>query len=201
MSRPAILRVAVFLLVLLLAAGCENGYVSSGGGETGSPGSPPEKTSDGTGPVREKTTTAAGTTGGPPNEVPGEVPSGVPLVEISSGPDGLNEPQVVLAQSAAALSGATGIRAQNSGEGTYLAVFWGEKPTGGYTVEVLSARPEGSRVVVRLALEEPPPDALVGQALTYPYAAAVLRGVDTGEKEFVFVTENGRELGWPVRNV
>ena len=107
----------------------------------------------------------------------------------------------MISRSAGAISEATGLRVPDAGEGTYLAVFWGEKPTGGYTVEVLSARPEGSRMVVRLALEEPPPDAMVSQALTYPYATAILRDVDPGEKEFVFVAKNGQELGWPVRNV
>lgn len=113
----------------------------------------------------------------------------------------MEQRQVIVAPSADALSETTGIRVPNAGEGTYLAAFWGEKPTGGYTMEVLSARTEGSRIVVRLALKKPPPDAMVSQALTYPYAAAILRNVDTGEKEFVFVTRSGQEIGWPVRNV
>jgi hypothetical protein len=38
----------------------------------------------------------------------------------------------------------------------YLTCYRGEKPTGGFSLGVESARLEGSRVTVRLALEEPP---------------------------------------------
>lgn len=82
-----------------------------------------------------------------------------------------------------------------------MAVAWGEKPTGGYTVDFGSASVDGVRVKVSVGLKQPPPDAMVAQALTYPYAVAFLPGVDAGEKEFVFVTQSGREIGWPVRNV
>jgi len=90
---------------------------------------------------------------------------------------------------------------QDSGEGTYLAAYWGEKPTGGYSLAVRSARLEGDRVKVRLALEEPPPDAFVTQALTYPYAVAVVWGLDPEGKDFLFVDQRGRRLDWPVRRV
>lgn len=189
MSRLATLA-ATWLLLILLAAACSGGSRDVGGGDLGSTSSAPETTGgeEGTGPPPE-TTQEAQTTPSPQIE------------QVSSGSDGLNQPQVVVAPSAGALAQATGARVPEAGAGTYLAVFWGEKPTGGYTVEVLSARTEGRRVIVQLSLEEPPPDAMVSQALTYPYAAAVMRGVDPGEKEFVFFTQNGRELGWPVRNV
>jgi hypothetical protein len=66
---------------------------------------------------------------------------------------------------------------------------------------VESARLEGDRVTVRLALREPPRDAIVTQALTYPYAVAVVRGPDLQGKDFSFVDQDGRELGWAVRRV
>ncbi len=186
MNRLASLRATILLLALLLAAGCASG----------SPGAPPETTGDGTedstGPAPE-TTQKSGTTE--------ELSGGARIEQISSGSDGLRRPQVVVGSSAGALSEEIGAEVPDAGEGTYLAAFWGEKPTGGYTVEIISAWVEGSRVIVRLALKEPPPEAMVGQALTYPNAAAVLRGVDPGEKEFVLVTRAGREPGWPVRNV
>ena len=185
------LHVTILLISLLLAAGCSGGGEEDGGG-TESADSPSETTGDSTGgdtaPLPE-TTQEAGMAGD------------VPLEQIAAGSNGLQQPQVVVAPSADALSETTGVQVPDAGEGTYLAVFWGEKPTGGYTVEVLSARTEGSRIIVQLALQKPPPDAMVSQALTYPYAAAVLRNVDPGEKEFVFVTGNGREIGWSVRNV
>ncbi len=79
--------------------------------------------------------------------------------------------------------------------------YWGEKPTGGYSLAVESARIEGDQVTVRLRLKEPLPGAMVTQALTYPYAVAVVRDVDLQGKEFSFVDQDGRKLDWPVRRV
>jgi hypothetical protein len=112
---------------------------------------------------------------------------------------GPERPRVVVATSAAAVSDATGANVPNSGDGTYLAAYWGEKPTGGYSMAVRSARLEEGRVTVRLFLREPPRDALLTQALTYPYAVAVVRGLNPDCKDFSFVDEAGRELDWPVR--
>ena len=132
-----------------------------------------------------------------------EEPRDLRVERISSDAPGQGprQPQAVVATSAAALSGEVGANVPNSGSGTYLAAYWGEKPTGGYSMSVRSARLEGSRVTVRLALREPPRDAILTQALTYPYAVAVIRELDPGGKHFSFVDENGRELGWPVSRV
>ena len=122
---------------------------------------------------------------------------------ISSGAPGQGpaRPRVVLAPSAAALSQEIGEAVPDSGGGTYLAAYWGEKPTGGYSLAVRSARLERERVSVQLSLKEPPPDAMVTQALTYPYAVALVRGLDLRGKGFSFVDRAGRELDWPVRRV
>ena len=132
-----------------------------------------------------------------------EEPRDLRVERISSDAPGQGprQPRAVVATSAAALSGEVGANVPDSGSGTYLAAYWGEKPTGGYSMSVRSARLEGSRVTVRLALREPPRDAILTQALTYPYAVAVIRELDPGGKHFSFVDENGRELGWPVRRV
>jgi hypothetical protein len=114
---------------------------------------------------------------------------------------GPRQPRAIVAPSSAALSGATGASVPDSGSGTYLAAYWGQKPTGGYSMSVRSARLEGDRVTVRLALKEPPRDAILTQALTYPYAVAVIRGLSPEGKDFSFVDEEGRELGWPVRRL
>ncbi len=111
---------------------------------------------------------------------------------------GPERPRVVVAPSAEALSETVGGRIPDHGEGAYLLCYWGQKPTGGYSLAVESARLEGERVTVRLALKEPPEDAVLTQALTYPYVLAVVRGLDPEGKEFVF-EEEGEELGWPVR--
>jgi hypothetical protein len=132
-----------------------------------------------------------------------EEPRDLRVERISSDAPGQGprQPRAVVATSAAALSGEVGANVPDSGSGTYLAAYWGEKPTGGYSMSVRSARLEGSRVTVRLALREPPRDAILTQALTYPYSVAVIRELDPGGKDFSFVDENGRELGWPVRRV
>jgi len=132
-----------------------------------------------------------------------EEPRDLRVERISSDAPGQGprQPQAVVATSAAALSGEVGANVPDSGSGTYLAAYWGEKPTGGYSMSVRSARLEGSRVIVRLALREPPRDAILTQALTYPYAVAVIRELDPEGKDFSFVDDEGRELGWPVRRV
>lgn len=84
------------------------------------------------------------------------------------------------------------------GSGTYLAVFWGEKTTGGYAVEVESAKLEGRTVTVGLRLREPPEGAIVTQAITYPYTVAAIYDLDLSGKRFVIVDGSGEVLGWPV---
>ena len=146
---------------------------------------------------------SAGNGSEPSADNPSEAPRELRVEQIFSGApgQGSRQPRVILAPSATALSRAIGTNIPDSGEGTYLAAYWGEKPTGGYSLAVESARLEGDRVTVRLALREPPRDAIVTQALTYPYAVAVVRGPDLQGKDFSFVDEDGRELGWPVRRV
>ena len=136
------------------------------------------------------------------SDSPGE-PRDLRVERISSDAPGQGpqQPRVVVAPSAGALSGTIGANVPDSGSGTYLAAYWGEKPTGGYSMSVQSARLEGNRVTVRLALKEPPRDAILTQALTYPYAVAVVGELVPGGKDFSFVDENGRELGWPVSRV
>ena len=56
-------------------------------------------------------------------------------------------------------------------------------------------------MTVRLALEEPPPDAIVTQALTYPYVVAAVLRLDPEGKDFLFVDQGGRRLDWPLRRV
>lgn len=112
---------------------------------------------------------------------------------------GPQSPRVVAAPSA--LSKELGAEIPDSGEGVYLISYWGVKPTGGYSLALESARLEGDRLTIRLTLKEPAPDAIVTQALTYPYAAAVVRDTSLRGKEFSFVDQDGRKLDWPVRRV
>jgi hypothetical protein len=137
------------------------------------------------------------------NDSASEAPRALRVERISSSAPGQGpgQPRVVVAPSTAALSEAIGANIPDSGNGTYLAAYWGQKPTGGYSLAVESARLAGDRVTVELALREPPPDAMVTQALTYPYAVAVVRDLDPQGKQFSFTDQNGRRLGWPVRLV
>jgi protease stability complex PrcB-like protein len=140
-----------------------------------------------------------------PSETPeaSEEPRDLNVERVSSDAPGQGprRPRVIVAPSARDLSGATPTSVPDSGSGAYLAAYWGEKPTGGYSMAVESALLEGSTVTVRLSLREPPRDAIVTQALTYPHAVAVVRELDPRGKDFSFVDEEGREVGWPVRLV
>jgi hypothetical protein len=138
--------------------------------------------------------------GGPPET---QEPRDLRVERVASGApgEGPRDPRAVLAPSAEALSRELGARIRGPGEGTYLVVYGGQQPTGGYSVGVAGARVEGDRVTVRVSLEDPPPDAIVTQALTYPYEISVLRGLALEDKSFSLVDGEGRELDWPVRRV
>src|SRR5918994_1641295 len=157
------------MALLLLVAGC-----SAGDGSEPSDEEPPETTGDS---------------------------EELQVMRISSGEpgQGSQRPRAVVAPSASALSEAIGANVPESGSGTYLAAYWGEKPTGGDSMSVRAARLEGDRVTVRLSFKEPPRGALPTQALPYPYAVAVIRDLSPEGKAFTFADERGRELDWPVR--
>jgi hypothetical protein len=52
---------------------------------------------------------------------------------------------------------------------TILAVFLGQKPTGGYGAEVRGVTVEGGELFIDLVQTSPAPDAMVTQALTSPW--------------------------------
>jgi hypothetical protein len=145
---------------------------------------------------------AGGEGSGTPDRPSGpEKPRELPVERVSSGAPGQGpvRPRVIIASSAEVLSREIGGNVPDSGEGTYMAVYWGRKPTGGYSLAVESARLEGNTVTVTLATKEPSPDAMVTQALTYPYAVATLEDLDPEGKRFDFADEEGRKLDWEVR--
>lgn len=121
------------------------------------------------------------------------------IEQLASGAQGLPSAQVLLSTSAASLSGAAGVDVPERGEGTYLGVFWGEHPTGGYSVKVKSAELEGDRVTVHLTLQRPDPGMIVTQALTYPYAVVFMQESIPDKSKFIFLDQDGRELNWPVK--
>lgn len=50
----------------------------------------------------------------------------------------------------------------------------GQRNTGGWSVEPKSVRMDGSTAVIQAEIRGPAPDAIVTQALTYPYAVVAL---------------------------
>ncbi len=130
-------------------------------------------------------------------------------IDSGSFGQGAAEPRAIVATSSESLSeavnlsiqGAESTAADMGGGEAYIAVLWGRKNTGGYAIEIESARVEGDRVFVTLALRSPPEGAIVSQALTYPYAVAALEDLDPSNKDFVLTDESGRELDWPVETV
>jgi hypothetical protein len=56
-----------------------------------------------------------------------------------------------------------------------LAVFLGQRPSGGYSVEIQSVRPEARRLVVEVAERTPPPGTMSIQVLTTPFQVVAVR--------------------------
>ncbi|MGM0651916.1 MAG: protease complex subunit PrcB family protein [Bacillota bacterium] len=56
----------------------------------------------------------------------------------------------------------------------YILVTYGEKPTGGYDVEITEIVLQDEKVVVTAEFIEPAEDEMVTQALTYPYDLAMI---------------------------
>jgi hypothetical protein len=59
-----------------------------------------------------------------------------------------------------------------------IAVFMGERPTGGYGIEIESIDEYPDRITVNIAETEPGPDELTTQALTYPYHIVTTENTD-----------------------
>ncbi len=60
----------------------------------------------------------------------------------------------------------------------YILVTYGEKPTGGYTVEIAEIARQGEELFVTVQFSEPGEDEMVTQAITYPYDLAVVEETD-----------------------
>lgn len=65
-------------------------------------------------------------------------------------------------------------RALDSTRELAVAVFLGERRTGGYTVEIASAEVKAGKFVIAWREYTPAPDMMVTQALTQPWTIAVL---------------------------
>ncbi len=67
-----------------------------------------------------------------------------------------------------------------------IAVFMGERPTGGYGIEIKSIDEYPDRITVNIVETEPGPDELTTQALTYPYHIVTTEKTDS-EVRFGFL--------------
>jgi len=56
----------------------------------------------------------------------------------------------------------------------YVLVTYGEKPTGGFEVEITDIEEKEDKILVTVKFTEPGKDEMVTQALTYPYDLAML---------------------------
>jgi len=72
-----------------------------------------------------------------------------------------------------------------------VAFFWGQKPTGGYGLQLQGTRLVGDTLRVTLRLNSPPPGAIVTQALTSPFVMLEVPGRFTRVE---FVDAGGRVL-------
>lgn len=69
-------------------------------------------------------------------------------------------------------------RAIDAAEEMGVAVFLGDRPTGGYSVRIVSAQPESGRFVVAYRETKPEPGRIYTQALTNPWAIAMVPRTD-----------------------
>ncbi len=64
------------------------------------------------------------------------------------------------------------------GNKLYLLVTYGEKPTGGYSVNITGVVKEKDKIIVTANFIEPGEDEMVTQALTYPYDLVIIETSD-----------------------
>ncbi|RMH57111.1 MAG: protease complex subunit PrcB family protein [Deinococcus-Thermus bacterium] len=72
-----------------------------------------------------------------------------------------------------------------------VAFFWGQKPTGGYSLQYAGSQTVGNTLRVTLRLNSPPPGAILTQAITSPFVILEVPG------HFIrveFIDTNGRLL-------
>ncbi len=72
-----------------------------------------------------------------------------------------------------------------------VAFFWGQKPTGGYGIQLLGTQLSGNTLRVTLRLNSPAPGAILTQALTSPFVMLEVPGSFTRVE---FVDSSGRVL-------
>ena len=59
---------------------------------------------------------------------------------------------------------------------TVVAIFAGQRPTGGFSVKVVSAESRERNATVTYRIEKPPPRSMVPQMISHPFVVAKLKG-------------------------
>ena len=103
----------------------------------------------------------------------------VPVIEQVHGNDpSLDQPVVTLVQDRAALQrlGANALEGMDVNFSEYDVIVFalGEQPTGGYWAHITGVQQVGDVLYVQGLANQPAEDQAVTQALTYPYAVAVI---------------------------
>lgn len=80
-------------------------------------------------------------------------------------------------------------------EGQNIILSWGEKPTGGYAINIDQLEVRGDTLAVTYSLQAPAPGEMVTQALTYPQATAVIPGKSSlGKVELIRRSTSSRSI-------
>lgn len=88
----------------------------------------------------------------------------IPLNKIS-----LNEAPFKVQEWAKPLIGSPNLTWMQYEDRTYLIVARGKRNTGGYTVKIQTAEIKDKDLVVTYTINDPKPDQMVTQAITFPY--------------------------------
>jgi len=75
-----------------------------------------------------------------------------------------------------------------------VAAFMGEKPTGGFLIEVREVTRRGRQVRVAVRQQEPGPHDVVTMVITYPGHIVAVKRPPAGPYTVVFTDPDGREL-------
>lgn len=92
---------------------------------------------------------------------------------------------------AAALFSAVSARPQSLGDGTLIAVYMGQRPTGGYSLGVQEVDVDNGVLKLVVTFKEPKPGSMTTQAITSPYT---LLRVEGKYKDVQVVDSNGQPL-------
>ncbi len=80
-------------------------------------------------------------------------------------------------------------------ERAIIGAFLGEKPTAGYSIRITEMRRSKDAVEVVIEKQEPGPETIVAQVITYPYSIVAARADELPEKSrLVMVARDGARL-------